>query len=596
MPDHRLRNKPDHGLHNNNGGRMNQPGAGYLDTLQTIIDFLPSGITMFNADQEMVVCNQNFRTMLEFPDSLFAEGLPSLRELALFNAGRGEYGEGDSQVLADQICERARGMQPHVFERQRPNGTILEIRGNPMPNGGWVSIYTDITDRKHAEREAQRYSTYLDTVLNSLPQGVTVVNEKLGVELWNKRFENLLNLPEGMFYAGIPFEEAIRKLAERGEYGDVDPVQKARDMAAMAMKFEPHRLERTRADGGTLEIEGRDMRIDGKVAGFVTTYTDITERIRNEEALRRVKNMMSDAINFSPTFIWEADAEGKYTHLQGVEHILGFTEKSLLGLPRAATLHADSDTRDDVARRMPCTFTSRPIRSTLRRPRHRQALPPRRDLRRARCLRAGETMRFVNDHDPLPLLDQLSATLRRGGRDRLPPARAGQHRDRLRQEAIGRCHGTPAFFDEVRSLVVYDPLAEFLGATGDGRIEYRYADAVRLAGHSCPTVAAAYWMTLKALTASIPMRCPSAAGSASTSAPTAFRASPASSPASSRCSPAPRTTPASRASPGVRPAQADVLPGRHRRGDPLHAPRYRRRGRCPRRPAECSLRAGTPAN
>ena len=351
MPDHRLRNKPDHGLHNNNGGRMNQPGAGYLDTLQTIIDFLPSGITMFNADQEMVVCNQNFRTMLEFPDSLFAEGLPSLRELALFNAGRGEYGEGDSQVLADQICERARGMQPHVFERQRPNGTILEIRGNPMPNGGWVSIYTDITDRKHAEREAQRYSTYLDTVLNSLPQGVTVVNEKLGVELWNKRFENLLNLPEGMFYAGIPFEEAIRKLAERGEYGDVDPVQKARDMAAMAMKFEPHRLERTRADGGTLEIEGRDMRIDGKVAGFVTTYTDITERIRNEEALRRVKNMMSDAINFSPTFIWEADAEGKYTHLQGVEHIIAFTEKSLLGLPRAATLHADSDTRDDVARR-----------------------------------------------------------------------------------------------------------------------------------------------------------------------------------------------------------------------------------------------------
>ena len=57
----------------------------------------------------------------------------------------------------------------------------------------------------------------------------------------------------------------------------------------------------------------------------------------------------------------------------------------------------------------------------------------------------------------------------------------------------------PAFFDDVRSIVVHDPLAEFLGATGDGRIEYRYVDAVKLAGHSCPTVAAAYWMTLKAL-------------------------------------------------------------------------------------------------
>jgi len=58
---------------------------------------------------------------------------------------------------------------------------------------------------------------------------------------------------------------------------------------------------------------------------------------------------------------------------------------------------------------------------------------------------------------------------------------------------------TPAFYSQVRSLTVYDPLAEFLGAAENGRIEYRYIDAVKLAGHSCPTVAAAYWMTLKGL-------------------------------------------------------------------------------------------------
>jgi hypothetical protein len=58
---------------------------------------------------------------------------------------------------------------------------------------------------------------------------------------------------------------------------------------------------------------------------------------------------------------------------------------------------------------------------------------------------------------------------------------------------------TPAFYDQVRSLSVYDPLAEFLGAAEGGLIDYRYVDAVKLAGHSCPTVAAAYWMTLKAL-------------------------------------------------------------------------------------------------
>lgn len=59
----------------------------------------------------------------------------------------------------------------------------------------------------------------------------------------------------------------------------------------------------------------------------------------------------------------------------------------------------------------------------------------------------------------------------------------------------------PAFFDEVASLKVRDPLAGFLGASDGGVIEYGYLDAVRLAGHSCPTVASAYWLTRQALRA-----------------------------------------------------------------------------------------------
>lgn len=57
----------------------------------------------------------------------------------------------------------------------------------------------------------------------------------------------------------------------------------------------------------------------------------------------------------------------------------------------------------------------------------------------------------------------------------------------------------PPFFDEIPSITVYDPLAAFLGTSVDGVLEYRYLDAVKLAGHSCPTVAASYWMTRLAL-------------------------------------------------------------------------------------------------
>ena len=57
----------------------------------------------------------------------------------------------------------------------------------------------------------------------------------------------------------------------------------------------------------------------------------------------------------------------------------------------------------------------------------------------------------------------------------------------------------PDFFDEVPRVSLYDPLAEFLGAAQGGILQYGYIDAVRLAGHSCPTVASAYWSTCKAL-------------------------------------------------------------------------------------------------
>ena len=57
----------------------------------------------------------------------------------------------------------------------------------------------------------------------------------------------------------------------------------------------------------------------------------------------------------------------------------------------------------------------------------------------------------------------------------------------------------PAFFADARKITLYDPLAEFLGAAAQGLIEYSYGDVVKLAGHSCPTVAGAYLMTLKGL-------------------------------------------------------------------------------------------------
>jgi len=70
----------------------------------------------------------------------------------------------------------------------------------------------------------------------------------------------------------------------------------------------------------------------------------------------------------------------------------------------------------------------------------------------------------------------------------------------------------PAFFTDIPPIVVHDRLAEFLGAAEGGIIEYRYVDAVKLAGHSCPTVAGAYLLTRRALAALYPDELPERGG------------------------------------------------------------------------------------
>ena len=61
--------------------------------------------------------------------------------------------------------------------------------------------------------------------------------------------------------------------------------------------------------------------------------------------------------------------------------------------------------------------------------------------------------------------------------------------------------GHPDFFDDIPHLVLADSLSQFLGTFENGRVDFCYLDAAKMAGHSCPTVASAYWMTCLALKA-----------------------------------------------------------------------------------------------
>ncbi len=129
----------------------------HIRLLEAVVENFPGGLLLFDSNLKLIFCNQRQRELLDYPTQLFANGPPSLEQMFWFNAQRGEYGPGDAE---EQVAFRMRLVErreEHVFERTRPNGVVLEIRGRPLSDGGFITTYLDVTE----ERKGQRAIAFL---------------------------------------------------------------------------------------------------------------------------------------------------------------------------------------------------------------------------------------------------------------------------------------------------------------------------------------------------------------------------------------------------------------------------------------------------
>jgi signal transduction histidine kinase len=247
--------------------------------LDAILRALPHGVSVYGPDRRLAMVNPAYTQIMAGAPVAIGD---HLEDVVRRRAEAGEFGPGD--VTETFIREASRDVtKPQRRRRMRPNGTAIDIRTAPLPDGGHISVVTDITPVVEAEAEAMRRAGVLDTMLEHIRHGICLFDQERRVVAANRVAAQLLGHPPELLQPGRTQAELVSALVARGELGPPETAEAAardyltRDRSVSTIHW------RTRPDGRVLEVRS-DPTPDG---GFVVTYTDVTEQKEAEAALRR---------------------------------------------------------------------------------------------------------------------------------------------------------------------------------------------------------------------------------------------------------------------------------------------------------------------
>ncbi|MDR5904690.1 NahK/ErcS family hybrid sensor histidine kinase/response regulator [Franzmannia qiaohouensis] len=269
--------------------------------LQATIENINQGISVVDQNLRLVVWNQRYLELFRFPDHLIRVGAP-IDKIFRYNAHNGEYGPGDPEEHVELLIDNIRQGHPHRYVRYRQDGTVLEVQGNPMPGGGFVYTYQDITQQKRIEEALIRSENNIRIYTDNVPALIAYFDKECRYLFTNRAYEQAFN---------------IDRNAVIGERVDaVMPAHIARDRApwmkrALAGERVSFEISLDDGEGGTrymLVTYTPHFGDSGTILGFFSLYQDITERRLAEIALKETNENLEERVRERTQALSEANA------------------------------------------------------------------------------------------------------------------------------------------------------------------------------------------------------------------------------------------------------------------------------------------------
>ena len=273
-----------------------------LQALQAALDFVDQGFTLYGLDLRLIAWNKSFMRLLDFPAEMAYVGAP-FESFIRFNAQRGDYGPGDVQAQVDERVRAAREFTPHEFERTRPNGCVLSVRGVPVPGHGFVTLYSDVSADKAAQRQIHEHNTQLESrvaertaelrlseaklrlITDSIPALIAYFDERRVYRYLNRAYQSWYGLDPNN-----PRAASARKYLGESTYGGIRPnVLRALAGEAVTFEYEVAVISGNVVIARTTLIP--EIVADGSVAGCFELTFDVTDQKRTQEMLVQAQKM-----------------------------------------------------------------------------------------------------------------------------------------------------------------------------------------------------------------------------------------------------------------------------------------------------------------
>jgi len=146
--------------------------------LQGAIENITQGISVVDQSLKLVAWNRRYLELFNYPDGLISVGRP-IADIIRYNAERGLCGPGEAEVHVARRLHWMRQGRAHTSERLFPNGRVIELIGNPMPGGGFVMSFTDITAFREAEQALTEANEGLEQRVSERTQELSQLNVAL---------------------------------------------------------------------------------------------------------------------------------------------------------------------------------------------------------------------------------------------------------------------------------------------------------------------------------------------------------------------------------------------------------------------------------